>query len=512
MRKIIIVFAAVTAVVAAASCAKETPSVEGGIIELSVTGILEECQSAQTKSSLVNNIRVKWENGDKVLVIDESNTKFLGTLTAAVEGGETRVAKLSGSILAPSGGTLIFIHGTGINPDDYTQDWIYTSVSASLAEQGTDTPFVVVGEAALSSADVSGIIVPFKFATTVISAFLTGLPASEDLGQIEVRGFNTKCSISTSDCAIGGNTVGSIKLSSKGKTNANGQAALEIAVPISMSATRSLSVLISSKSYVGTLTGVSIPCGYSYDTIVEMHPSISVDEFSVSDTKKVIFAKGDLYWNGSAFRFEGNQYDYPTAWNENHVSHFYWSKDVAVARAKTYSDESLTKSDVLFTNATATTPNPEFEVNGEKGVWRSLSQYEVDYMTSQRSGHDDKWGAATITTARSSFKGFILLPDEWILPDGCTFKAGSSNQYSLDEWVVMEQAGAVFFCSSGYRNNDYSFVDSQTITRHWLSDYNSSESPEDDGVCGITTGTNGPAVIIGLPETAFPIRLVKDVN
>lgn len=49
--------------------------------------------------------------------------------------------------------------------------------------------------------------------------------------------------------------------------------------------------------------------------------------------------------------------------------------------------------------------------------------------------------------------GIVLLPDEWTLPDGLTFKGGNGtftqNTYTSEQWVLMEGRGAVFLPAGG---------------------------------------------------------------
>ena len=51
----------------------------------------------------------------------------------------------------------------------------------------------------------------------------------------------------------------------------------------------------------------------------------------------------------------------------------------------------------------------------------------------------------------------ILLPDSWTLPDGLTFTPGNQawgkNTYTIDQWTMMEDAGAVFLPASGSCNS-----------------------------------------------------------
>lgn len=115
-----------------------------------------------------------------------------------------------------------------------------------------------------------------------------------------------------------------------------------------------------------------------------------------SSGKKVYFAKGNLWYGktseeaeSATFNFEENQYDYRIAWSvyykcnvrdDGHISHFMWSKNANVSLAVDYDDPSANYNDVFFTNATQTTPNPNFTVNGQKGLWRAISAEESFYL------------------------------------------------------------------------------------------------------------------------------------
>ena len=65
----------------------------------------------------------------------------------------------------------------------------------------------------------------------------------------------------------------------------------------------------------------------------------------------------------------------------------------------------------------------------------------------------------------SGAEGLVILPDDWVLPTGCTFTPGvvifdeaegshtGGNRYNLQQWTEMEAAGAVFLPADGYRIN-----------------------------------------------------------
>ena len=105
------------------------------------------------------------------------------------------------------------------------------------------------------------------------------------------------------------------------------------------------------------------------------------------DGHLVYFAKGNMYWDGDTYEFEPNQWDINKVWNPAHVTHFYFCTDAANAYAKEYFDPwafSTSVDDILFTNATATTPNPNLVISGDKGLWRCLSVDEWLYLINIR--------------------------------------------------------------------------------------------------------------------------------
>ena len=133
--------------------------------------------------------------------------------------------------------------------------------------------------------------------------------------------------------------------------------------------------------------------------------SLFVDgEFTVNASgKKVRFSRGNLYWDGSAFRMERRQYDFRHYYGQDGgeqyaiingvrtttpsgtVGSFFWSPNAAQARAATY-NVSTGSSDIFFTNkpSDSNKPNPSFTVEGHSGDWRVLSSEEWLYLLDQR--------------------------------------------------------------------------------------------------------------------------------
>lgn len=165
------------------------------------------------------------------------------------------------------------------------------------------------------------------------------------------------------------------------------------------------------------------------------------EEFSVSADKKVLFSNGNLFWDGSAFRFEVYRQWYSSgkaSWVTAHISHFYWSKDASVAYAETYSDAGVTAGDVFFTNTDGfKVVNASEEYTG----WRTLSADEWNYLFNIRTvnGGTGKDKSFSLGINYGGMMGLVLYPDNY------SGNPISGNVDNLPE-------GVVFLASMGERN------------------------------------------------------------
>ena len=86
-------------------------------------------------------------------------------------------------------------------------------------------------------------------------------------------------------------------------------------------------------------------------------------------------------------------------------------------------------------------------------IWRTLTADEWIYLLKTRAGASAKMATGNI----DGVHGLILLPDSWTQPSGCSFNAGfadeendwTHNTYTLAQWTMMENAGAVFLPAAG---------------------------------------------------------------
>lgn len=203
--------------------------------------------------------------------------------------------------------------------------------------------------------------------------------------------------------------------------------------------------------------------------------------FSVSPTKKVHFALGNLEYNES-YRFTKQQYDLG--------GYFGWG---------TGKNPTIISSD-----------HSDYSIfddwgNNKKGGWYTLSSEEWEYVLSNRPNAFDKWGGAIVC----GVNGLILLPDHW---DGGLFhpnfdKGWNTNVYDAVSWNKMETAGAIFLPAAGFRN----MINMRDVGNHgyyWSSSSNDDYYAQCIRFHDVTVYYND---IEGRPF-GLSVRLVQDVT
>jgi hypothetical protein len=82
--------------------------------------------------------------------------------------------------------------------------------------------------------------------------------------------------------------------------------------------------------------------------------------------------------------------------------------------------------------------------------WRTLTYDEWEYLLNGRPDAESKHGHGTVC----GHPGMLFLPDDFTLPEGCSFVAGTgyeTNVYYESTWSEMEQAGVLFLPTTGIR-------------------------------------------------------------
>ena len=120
---------------------------------------------------------------------------------------------------------------------------------------------------------------------------------------------------------------------------------------------------------------------------------------------------------------------------------------------------------------------------GQDSVWRTLTAEEWNYLIFKRNNAENLYGVATI----EGVNGVILLPDDWVTPQGIIFRSGLGdtfgeeyfykNNYNTNKWNKMQLAEAVFLPACGYRNGTE--IGNINITGvYWTTTCNEQNNPQ----------------------------------
>ena len=234
-------------------------------------------------------------------------------------------------------------------------------------------------------------------------------------------------------------------------------------------------------------------------------------KFSIDDQgKQVVFSQGNLQYQASTqtWQFAENQYDLVGPDNAN-ISDTYdgW---IDLFGGGTGNNPTTTEELYVFSEWGA---NAIRNGGNADSLWRTLSAVEWEYIHYYRPYAENKRGQATV----NGIKGFVVLPDEWTLPEGLTFRSNadgtgetrfSSNNYNTDQWAQMEANGALFLPAAQYRYEaEYTTPDIEEGGWYWtaslLADESSNFSFHDQGDSGFSSRFN---------NYGLSVRLVQDVE
>lgn len=197
--------------------------------------------------------------------------------------------------------------------------------------------------------------------------------------------------------------------------------------------------------------------------------------FDVGDGNRVRFSQGNLQYRPSTdeWRLAPNQYD--RTGSRNHalsatsnlwLDLFSWGTSGCDPYMPPYAIFHYT--DTLYLQSNLQTPVNLYDWGlfnaipyaGDSAGWlRTLTSSQWSYLLKQRHLAKEKRGVAKI----DNVMGYILLPEMWILPEGCSFVPDTTsdttgaitpyvNVYNKALWQKMESEGAVFLPYCGKRN------------------------------------------------------------
>nr|MCR5039354.1 hypothetical protein [Bacteroidales bacterium] len=193
---------------------------------------------------------------------------------------------------------------------------------------------------------------------------------------------------------------------------------------------------------------------------------VPVPSFSVSATKTVVFAPGNLQYNGSTheWRFAEHQWDYCQTsggtWNTSSwVDLFGWG---------TWTGSSPNPLNTSTDNNDYSFASTDFDQTLQgSDAWRTLTDSEQGYLFDTRasgatvnSTSNARYTEATINTDGTGVNGIILFPDGvTIASDEATtwgvINDGTDSNYGTKctaaQWTALEAKGCVFLPAASYR-------------------------------------------------------------
>ena len=235
--------------------------------------------------------------------------------------------------------------------------------------------------------------------------------------------------------------------------------------------------------------------------------------FSINeDGDQIWFSQGNLQYRASdgTWRFAEHQYDIVGDGNNN-ISATYdgWIDVFGWGTGNNPTNTSINDADYSVFVDWGT--NSISNGGNEPGQWRTLSSAEWIFIINGRPNASSKRGACSI----NGVNGLVLLPDNWVLPTGCSFNPGyghgwTYNTYTIAQWELMEAAGAFFFPAAGQFTYS-SFGNIGTHVRYWTSTMTSTNNADR------VWSNNAQDLQVGagsswFNHSRFSVRLVRDNN
>lgn len=257
----------------------------------------------------------------------------------------------------------------------------------------------------------------------------------------------------------------------------------------------------------------------------ETDPTPADMAFSVSEGKKVRFAKGNLQYQGDRWGEEGewslakHQYEmlgesnvkpsgsdsYPAEYRDV----FCWSTtSTRYGIYSYYSDEDNSDTWAYFHDDLMDWGTKSAVIEAIGAGWSTLKKDEWNYLLNERPNAATRKAFATL----AGVKGLIILPDVWTL-------AAPASTYTAEQWTTLEEAGAIFLPAAGKLSTVYNPDTWETTTTYSPGGFYWTSSPADASIAnamnfagGVTFDDTQVAIGNLSRRTYNAVRLAKTIE
>ena len=475
-----------------ASCQKEQ-----SVAQFSAS--MEQCMDENTKTVLVGS-GLEWTNTDQIKVYDNIGGSAVYTANPQTPATTANFTHVSGSVSeAPF---------TAIYPAEYALSRNSFNLPATqYTEDGSLAKFPMVAE---TNTDALNFKNPFgalkiNLTTAGVSVKSIAVSSSSNMNGDYTFSFSGE-SVNVSFAGNGSNTTTLVCSTAQDITSGK-----DFFIPMLHGNYTNIEIVITTNT--GAVCTKTLKAGRSINITRSAITTINLSNldfvlnapdgalnalFSVSPDQQVFFSKGNLQYVGATntWQFAANQYEYLGAANNNPtaastIDLFGWGTSNYNGKAP-YMNSTVNNDyawEGLNSHIAATSfdwgVNNAIDNAGVAGTWRTPTYDEFNYLLTGRPNAGQLFGMATLN---GQIKGMIILPDNWVLPEGGHFTAGgnrngyNTNKYSFAEWAVMENAGAMFLPAAGCRRGDvYDNTDPRVgnIGEYWTASSSSNNKAAD---------------------------------
>ena len=440
MKKVMFIMAAALLMMTQCKKENETPTDPAeGTVKMTVTAGPGRTDINTTDGSIT------WSAGDKLYVSD--GTEWLGSLTLVGEGGNAQ-GTFTGNIAGiGEGGTTchFFYLGKG---NIATTPTGTAAVSISFVSQDGTLAGAMKFHAGYGTTDV-----------TVESGEYQGYVKMSTKIAIAHINFTTDGMTAYTGAVTMGGTGISNTLTVSPDGNFSGSGTDGITIGATTTGEKYVTLIPTTETdrvdvtFTGDATGsMTFLAGISENKFYGMKDAMTVTltpkpKFSVGENTTVEFAPGNLYWDGSSWQFEANQWDFRTYEGKNsciagsvttdgtpsgHWGLFGWSTSATTYGMSTSQNNSDYSGDFKDWGGLAI---GDYAAN----TWHTLSNAEWGYLLYTRDDASSLW--ARVTLSDVSVSGLVILPDG----------TDASVMGSINSTADLAKYHAVFLPAAGFR-------------------------------------------------------------